>query len=70
MENIFNVGDRIYDIEDGDCYYYGEVLEVNNNKVVKYKILKILWCNIDELDDEFIGKITEPIWWYIKKEKN
>ena len=68
MENIFNVGDRIYDIEDGDCYYYGEVLEVNNNKVVKYKILKILWCNIDELDDEFIGKITEPLWWYIKKE--
>jgi hypothetical protein len=33
----FKIGDIIRDVEDGDCYYVGEVTEVENNEVAKYK---------------------------------
>jgi len=28
----FKIGDIIRDVEDGDCYYVGEVTEVENNE--------------------------------------
>jgi len=40
----FKIGDIIRDVEDGDCYYVGEVTEVENNEVAKYKVLDVFWC--------------------------
>jgi len=57
------IGDKIRDIEDGDCYYEGIVVELNP---MKYKINNIVWC--DEIDDSMNGQITEPKWWYIENE--
>jgi len=59
----FKIGDIIRDVEDGDCYYVGEVTEVENNEVAKYKVLDVYYIK----DDEYIGKIIEPQWWYITK---
>lgn len=56
-----NVGDRIRDIEDGDCYYEGIVVSLNP---VKYKITSILWSN--EIDNSMNGEVIESKWWFIK----
>ncbi len=63
----FKIGDIIRDVEDGDCYYVGEVTEVENNEVAKYKVLDVFWCGDYIKEDEYIGKIIEPQWWYITK---
>jgi hypothetical protein len=60
------VGDRIRDIEDGDCYFEGIITEIIN-KTFKYKVDTVIWNGENYLDDKYIGKEIEPIWWYIKK---
>jgi hypothetical protein len=61
MPSLF-IGDIIRDIEDGDCFYEGIVVNVNP---IKYKITKILWCN--ELDNSMNGEIIELKWWILEK---
>lgn len=64
------VGDRIMDIEDSDCYFEGIITKVNGQSI-KYKVDLVIWNGENYLDDEYIGKEIEPIWWYIKNiEKN
>lgn len=63
----FTIGDIIRDVEDGDCYYIGEVVEVLNDEVKKYKVLEVFWCDEYLKEDELIGQIIEPQWWYITK---
>lgn len=68
MKGKMKVGDLIQDIEDGDCYFEGIVTEINTFGGVKtYKVTKVLWSGQDFKDDENIGKIIEPMWWYIQK---
>jgi hypothetical protein len=68
MKEKIKVGDKIQDIEDGDCYFEGIVTEVNTFGGVKtYKVTKVIWSGEDFKDDENIGKTIEPIWWYIQK---
>lgn len=57
-----NIGDRIKDIEDGDCYYEGIVVQLNP---LKYKITNIVWCG--EIDNSMNGQIIECKWWYLEK---
>ena len=58
-----NIGDKIIDIEDGDCYYEGIVVELNP---MKYKVTNIVWC--DEIDDSMNGQVIKQKWWYIENE--
>ena len=60
--NDLSIGDRIRDIEDGDCYYEGVVVSLTP---LKYKITNIVWC--DEIDTSMNGKFIAPKWWIIKK---
>ena len=55
-----NIGDKIRDIEDGDCYYEGVIVSLNP---IKYKITNIIWC--DEIDESMNGNVIEPKWWYL-----
>ena len=57
-----NIGDRIKDIEDGDCYYEGVVVQLNP---LKYKITNTVWCG--EIDNSMNGQIIECKWWYLEK---
>lgn len=61
MDNL-SIGDKIRDVEDGDCYYEGIVVSITP---LKYKITNILWCG--DIDSSMNGQITEPKWWYIEK---
>jgi len=54
-----NIGDTIKDIEDGDCYYQGVVVELNP---IRYKIEKVVWNGIEET--ELNGTISELMWWH------
>ena len=47
------IGDKIRDIEDGDCYYEGVVVGLNP---LKYRIINILWCG--EIDSSINGELT------------
>ena len=58
-----NVGDRIRDIEDGDCYFEGVIVSLNP---IKYKIKKIIWDGKRERESAMIGQETEQIWWQLK----
>jgi len=70
MQRQVKIGDFIKDMEDGDCYFLGEVVEVNRfGGVGKYKVLEIVWNGINEDNNEIIGKVIEPRWWYITKAK-
>ena len=50
------IGDKIRDIEDGDCYYEGIIIEL---KPLKYKVTNILWCG--EIDSSMNGQVMKPI---------
>ena len=68
MKQNYKIGDLIQDIEDGDCYFEGIVIEIDESGLVKtYRVTKVLWSGEDFKDDENIGKIIEPNWWYIQK---
>lgn len=56
-----NIGDRIRDIEDGDCYYEG-IWKGNN----LYLCTKIIWNGL-ELNTPPINELINPNWWYIEK---
>ena len=60
-EPILKIGDRIKDIEDGDCYYIGIVTSIDP---IKYRIETIIWN--DEIDNSMNGQEIEPKWWYIE----
>jgi hypothetical protein len=66
---MINIGDKIQDIEDGDCYFEGVVTEVIDNKVTKYILTKIIWSNEIDLEDKRLNTEIEPTWWYIEKIK-
>jgi len=38
---IFNVGDIIRDVEDGDCYFEGQVTEVVENEMLRKDLAKL-----------------------------
>ncbi|NBX20705.1 MAG: hypothetical protein EBR58_04675 [Betaproteobacteria bacterium] len=66
---MVKIGDKIRDIEDGDCYFEGIVTEIINNKVTKYILTKIIWSNEIDLEDKRLNTEIEPEWWYIEKIK-
>jgi hypothetical protein len=59
------IGEKIRDIEDGDCYYEGIVVSLNP---IKYEITNIVWCG--EIDDSMNGEIIELKWWILEIYKN
>ena len=59
------VGSRIRDIEDGDCYYEGVVVSINP---IKYRIKSILWN--DEYDDSMNNQVIKLRWWLLEIFKN
>ena len=59
------IGDKIRDIEDGDCYYEGIIVELNP---LRYKVTNILWCN--EIDNSMNGEIIGLKWWQVELFKN
>jgi hypothetical protein len=63
----FSVGDIIRDVEDGDCYFEGQVTEIEKNEVTKYKLLKIIWSGEEDKEYKDLNTIIEPRWWYITK---
>ena len=70
MKGKMKVGDKIQDIEDGDCYFEGIVKEIDDSGLVKkYLVTRVFWSGIDEKNDDYIGKVIEPMWWYIQKIK-
>ena len=64
---MLQVGDKIKDVEDGDCYFVGVVTELNAFKGVKtYKVTQVILDGKEYLDDKYIGQTIEPKWWYIE----
>ena len=63
----FSVGDIIRDVEDGDCYFEGQVTKIEKNEVTKYRLLKIVWSGEEDKDCKDLNTIIEPQWWYITK---
>ena len=66
---LIKIGEIIKDIEDGDCYFIGQVTEIKNNEVVKYKLLKIIWSGEEDNEYEDLNTEIQPRWWYIEKYK-
>lgn len=68
---MLKIGDTIKDIKDGNCYFVGEVVKLNRFKGVEYyKVIQVIWNGEDYKDDDLIGKIIAPRWWYIEKVEN
>jgi len=65
MDKI-KIGDRIRDIEDGDCYFEGIVTEIVEGKVTKYILTKIIWSGEEDKDDKRLNTEISPEWWYIE----
>lgn len=64
---MLKIGDKIKDTEDSDCYFVGEVVEINRfGGVELYKVTQVIWNGEDYTDDDYIGQIIEPKWWYIQ----
>ncbi len=64
---MLKIGDKIKDTEDGDCYFVGEVVKLNTfGGVELYKVTQVIWNSEDYTDDDYIGQIIEPKWWYIQ----
>jgi hypothetical protein len=54
-------GTKIRDIEDGDAYFEGVIVELNP---LKYKITNIVWG--DRVDTSMNGQIIRPKWWQLE----
>lgn len=65
MNIDIEIGSKIRDIEDGDCYFEGVVMELNP---LKYKITNIVWGG--EIDTSMNGQVIQPRWWQIELIKN
>ena len=64
---MLKIGDKIKDTEDGDCYFVGEVVKLNTfGGVEYYKVIQVIWNGEDYTDDDLIGKVISPRWWYIE----
>ena len=64
---MLKIGDKIKDTEDGDCYFVGEVTKLNwLGEVEYYRVTQVIWNGEDYTDDDYIGQIIEPKWWYIE----
>jgi hypothetical protein len=64
---MLKIGDKIKDTEDGDCYFVGEVTKLNRfGGVDLYRVTQVIWNGEDYTDDDYIGQIIEPRWWYIQ----
>lgn len=64
---MLKIGDKIKDTEDADCYFVGEVVKLNTfGGVDLYKVTQVIWNGEDYTDDDYIGQIIEPKWWYIQ----
>jgi hypothetical protein len=64
---MLKIGDKIKDTEDGDCYFVGDVVKLNRfGEVELYKVTQVIWNGEDYTDDDYIGQIIEPKWWYIQ----
>ncbi len=68
---MLKIGDKIKDTEDTDCFFVGEVVKLNSFKGVEYyKVIQVIW-NVEEYkDDDLIGQVIKPRWWYIEKVEN
>jgi len=65
---MLKIGDKIKDTEDTDCFFVGEVVKLNRFKGVEYyKVTQVIWNGEDYKDDDLIGKIIAPRWWYIEQ---
>ena len=65
------IGDTIKDTEDGDCYFVGEIVKLNSFKGVEYyKVTQVIWNGEDYKNDDLIGQIIAPRWWYLQKAEN
>ena len=61
------IGDRIKDIEDGDCYFYGTVSKVKDGTVLEYILEGVYWCGKEEKEPEHLNEPITPRWWQIEK---
>ena len=61
MNIDIEIGSKIRDVEDGDCYYEGVVVELIP---LRYKITNIIWGG--EIDTSMNGQVIQPKWWYIE----
>lgn len=68
---MLKIGDTIKDTEDGDCFFVGEVVKLNSFKGVEYyKVTQVIWNGEEYKDDDLIGQVIKPRWWYIEKVEN
>lgn len=63
------IGDRIRDIEDGDCYYEGIVCEITNDDIF-YKVDKIFWDGGFDLNSEILNTVISLKWWICEVYEN
>ena len=64
---MLKIGDKIKDTEDTDCYFVGEVTKLNTfGGVEYYKVIQVIWNGEDYTDDDLIGQVIAPRWWYIQ----
>jgi hypothetical protein len=61
MSIDIEIGSIIRDIEDGDCYYEGIVVELIP---IKYKITNIVWGG--KIDTSMNGQVIELKWWQVE----
>ena len=61
MKINIQLGTQIRDIEDGDAYFEGVIVELNP---LKYKITNIVWG--DRVDTSMNGQIIRPKWWQLE----
>lgn len=65
---MLKIGDKIKDTEDNDCYFVGEVVKLNTfGGVEYYRVTQIIWNGEDYKDDDLIGQVIAPRWWYIEQ---
>ena len=65
---MLKIGDKIKDTEDGDCYFVGKVVKLNTfGGVEYYKVTQVIWNGEDYKDDDLIGQVIAPRWWYIEQ---
>jgi len=55
------IGDRIRDLEDGDCYYEGVIISLNP---LKYEVTNIIWNG--EVDNSMNGQVIKLQWWILE----
>jgi hypothetical protein len=61
MNTDMQIGDKIRDIEDGDAYFEGIIV---NLIPLEYKITNIVWGG--KVDTSMNGQIIQPRWWQLE----